>query len=70
MRYSIAEFFTFFCLICIFLMHQAPNVPKKNIKKYISDVKFPVLSNATGRIGLNIEDRPENRKSPQLLKNS
>ena len=43
---------------------------QKNIKKYIFDVKFPVISNATGRIGLNIEDRPENGKTPQLLKNS
>ena len=43
---------------------------KKNIKKHIFDVKLPVLSNATGRIGLTIEERLENRKNAQLLKKS
>ena len=39
-------------------------------EKYIFDVKFPAVPNATDRICLNIEDRPENRKNPELLKNS
>ena len=40
---------------------------QKKIKKYIFDVKFPVLLNDTGRIDLNIEDRPENRKKPSII---
>ena len=50
-------------------MHQAPNSPK-NIQKYIFDVKFPALSNATGRICLNSEESRKIGKNPLLLKNS
>ena len=40
---------------------------QKNIQKYISDVKFPALSNAAGRIGLNIEEKPENWENPSIF---
>ena len=36
---------------------------QKNIQKYISDVNIPILSNTASRIGLNIEEKPENRKN-------
>ena len=44
-------------------VYQAQNAPK-NIEKYISDEKLPTLSNVTGRIGLNIEEKLENWKKP------
>ena len=37
---------------------------QKKIQKYVIEVKFPALSNSVGRIGLNIEAKPENRKNP------
>ena len=62
-NFSSFPYFLFcFWTVCLILMHQAPNAPK-NIQKYICDVKFPVLSNAAGRIGLNIEEKPENWKN-------
>ena len=67
MCYSIEKFITFFVSFAYFRCTK-PQMFKKNIKKYIFDVKLAVLSNATGRIGLNIKDRPENRKNPQLFK--
>ena len=39
---------------------------KKNIQKYIFDEKFSALSNAAGRISLNIEEKSENRKNPSI----
>ena len=40
---------------------------QKNIEKYFSDEKFLALSNAAGRIGLNIEEKPENIKNPFIF---
>ena len=64
------EFYIFFCGIfagkiyyrhfCLFFT-QNVDIDKKNTKKYIYDVKFPVILNSAFRIGLNIEVKPEIR---------
>ena len=51
---SIAKFFTFFVSFAYFYCTK-PKMFQKNIQKYVFGVKFPALSNAAGRIALNIE---------------
>ena len=48
----------FYRHFCLFFTRKV-EFDKKNTQKYIVDVKFPTESNPAGRIGLNIEERPE-----------
>ena len=68
------EFFKFSKFFASFLEHllnfatPSSKFSKKNIQKYIFDVKFPNLSNTASRIGLSIDKKPENRENLSIFK--
>ena len=62
-----AKFFIFFWLINLLIFDAlSPKCSKKKYPKIHFRRKFPALLNATGRIGVDIEENQENRKNPSI----
>ena len=65
LQYS--EIFHFFLAHLLIFDAPRPKCSQKNIQKYIFEIKFPALSNAPDKIGLNIEETPDNRKNASIF---